>query len=106
MSESILPPSPISPMEITPVTSTPSTSSERPSLKRKRADSLDALNEAIEELQYSIKKNQPKSYDIEARNSKSFKGKVIRETTYNVKFQKEWNGHYIKDVKSTLNAEK
>ena len=67
MSESILPPSPISPMEITPVASTeaPSTSSEKPSLKRKRADSLDTLCEAIEQLQYSIEKDKPRSYDID-----------------------------------------
>ena len=51
---------------------------------------------------YEIEQEDPKQYRIESRGSKSFKGKVIKETTYDIKFLDEWQGTGLKDIKKDL----
>ena len=47
---------------------------------------------------------QEKSYTIKNRRSKSFKGNVIKETTYSVKFNDQWRGLQVKNVTSDLES--
>ena len=41
-------------------------------------------------------------YSIGSRNSRSFKGSVVKETTYDVKFKPEFIGKQVKDVQDLL----
>lgn len=51
-------------------------------------------------LDYNIVQQPTKSYTINSRVSKSFRGKVIRETTFEVNFDN--NGSKIKDIREEL----
>ena len=43
-----------------------------------------------------------RTYKIENRASKSFKGDIIRETTFSVKFEDTWHGKQVKNVENEL----
>ena len=52
---------------------------------------------------YEIEEEK-KTYKIENRASKSFKGNIIKETTYSVKFDDKWHGEKVSNVDKELNA--
>ena len=45
---------------------------------------------------------EEKTYTITNRGSKSFKGNVIKETTFSVKFDEKWNGLKVKNLTKDL----
>ena len=51
-----------------------------------------------------VEYEQDTPYSIGSRNSRSFKGSVVKETTYDVKFKPEFIGKQVKDVQDLLRS--
>ena len=50
---------------------------------------------------YELKEDE-RTYKIENRASKSFKGDIIRKTTFSVKFEDTWHGKQVKNIENEL----
>lgn len=61
----------------------------------------DSQGEAAHAGPYAIEESRP-SYSIDSKDSKSFKGGVVKETTYQVRFHEDWLDKSIKSLENEL----